>query len=192
MMLVVLQIAHAMIRKTRLPHWEMGLRLIRKSSFLTNCMARSGCLRNFREGHKIIVLNDPKTGGTMNQTSPWREGESYTRKDISKVLGGGTQNYLPHKNQHVVCGCFRTDLNPRAPWEILPANTDDKKRWAEVFASQQEAIPIFLKRGSNRWEYRGLWRCVAVIKDADIVSEKSRQARRTSAAMLLKLEKSLT
>jgi len=126
----------------------------------------------------------------MSGTSGFKLGECYSRIQIAKKLGGSTQNYLPHRNEHVVCGCFRRDLNPGAPWEVLPANTDDKRRWADQFASQTEAIPIFMKKSSNKWEYHGLWRCVSVTKDAYVIAQKSRQSRRTSISMVLKLEKS--
>lgn len=88
--------------------------------------------------------------------SGFKLGECYSRKQIAKLLGGSTQNYLPHTNGYVVCGCFRRDLNPKAPSEVLPANTDDKKRWAKQFASQADAIPIFIKMSINKWEYEGL------------------------------------
>lgn len=77
------------------------------------------------------------------------EGRRYTRKQISERLGGGTQDFFPHSNGHVVCGCFKRELNPDAPSIVLPGNTDSIRRWAEVFASQMEAIPIFLKKRTN-------------------------------------------
>jgi hypothetical protein len=127
-------------------------------------------------------------GEAMAEKNNFKVGECYSRKEIAAKLGGGIQNYLPHKDGHVVCGCFRKDLNPGAPWEVLPANTDDKRRWAEQFRSQPEAVPIFLKKGSNEWEYQGRWRCVSVIKDAAIIAQKRRESGRTSLSMVLKLE----
>jgi hypothetical protein len=118
------------------------------------------------------------------------EGSFYTRKQIARELGGGTQNFLPHKGKHVVCGCFRPDLNPNAPVEVLPGNTDDKRRWAAVFASQAEAIPIFIKRGTNCWEYLGRWRCTSKSTNPTEINEAKRQARRTDISMVLRLVKS--
>ncbi len=125
----------------------------------------------------------------MTERSSFRLGECYSRKEIAKTLGGSTQSYLPHRDKHVVCGCFRKDLNPGAPWEVLPADTDDKRRWAEQLALQAEAVPIFMKKGSNKWEYQGLWRCVSVIKDAATIAQKRRESGRASLSMVLKLEK---
>src|ERR1700683_376110 len=101
----------------------------------------------------------------MTDTNGFVVGRCYSRKEIAAKVGGGTQNYLPHRNKHVVCGCFRLDLNPKAPREILPANTDDKKRWAEQLYQQREAVPIFIKKRTDKWEYQGLWRCVALTTD---------------------------
>jgi hypothetical protein len=116
-------------------------------------------------------------------------GKSYSRREISKTLGGSQQGYLPHTNNQVVCGCFRKDLNPGAPAEVLPANTDDKKRWAETFHEQKEAVPIFLKERVNYWKYSGLWRCNSIVRDSDVIAQRAKQARRTGVAMVLRLRK---
>ena len=48
-------------------------------------------------------------------------GKSYRRDAIAAgVGGGGLQTYLPTVDGRVVCGCFRTDVNPGAPEVILP------------------------------------------------------------------------
>ncbi len=119
----------------------------------------------------------------------FRLGRCYSRKEIASRLGGSAQSYLSHRNRRVVCGCFRKDLNPDAPGEVLPANTDDKRRWAEQFASQAEAVPIFLKKKSNEWEYQGLWLCVSIITDAAVLAQRRRRSGRSSISMVLKLEK---
>jgi len=116
-------------------------------------------------------------------------GRNYTRKEITKILGGSTQNYLPHKNGRVLYGCFRTDLNPGAPSEILPGNTDDIRLWAEIFGSQNEAVPIFLKKQKNCWQYVGLWRCISKSEKADDIQERKLEVGRGDISMVLKLEK---
>jgi hypothetical protein len=64
-------------------------------------------------------------------------GSFYTRDQIHSRLGGGLQDYLPHKNLRVVCGCFRTDTNPAAPEVILPGIGPDIQKWARVFRNQK-------------------------------------------------------
>jgi hypothetical protein len=45
----------------------------------------------------------------------FERGKAYTRAFISKHLGGGTQDYLPHVEGRVTYGAFSLDLNPQAP-----------------------------------------------------------------------------
>jgi len=117
------------------------------------------------------------------------EGQCYTRKKISEVLGGGTRDFFPHKKGYVVCGCFKKELNPDAPVEVLPGNTDNIRRRGEVFATQREAVPIFLKRKPNQWEYVGLWHCVLKTEDTDEIRARETRAGRDEVSMVLRLEK---
>ncbi len=117
------------------------------------------------------------------------EGKSYSRAQISKKLGGGVQDFLPHSGKHVVCGCFKRKFNPNAPGEVLPGNTDNKRRWAQQFYDQREAVPIFVKQARNHWEYVGLWRCVNLDTNIKRVKAANRSARRSDVAMILTLKK---
>ncbi|NJM44206.1 MAG: hypothetical protein HC858_09950 [Brachymonas sp.] len=79
--------------------------------------------------------------------------QNYTRQQIHDTVGGDLQSYLPHRDGHVVCGCFDPALNARAPFEIDVGNSPDVIKYAERFVSQTDAVPIFLKRSSSEWEY---------------------------------------
>lgn len=125
----------------------------------------------------------------MNSSNVFQLGRFYSRKEIAKHLGGGTQNYLPHKGKHVVCGCFRRDLNPEAPSKVLPGNSDDKRRRANKFADQPEAVPVFLKQASTRWEYVGCWRCNPPVEDPKQLAEERKRTGRGEISMILRLEK---
>jgi len=46
-------------------------------------------------------------------------GETYSRIEINKILGGDTQSYLPINKDAVVCVCLTMDLNPDAPDIVL-------------------------------------------------------------------------
>ena len=107
-------------------------------------------------------------------------GQRYTRKEISGMLGGSIQLFLPEKNGKVVCGCFREDetFNPGAPEEVL-FGTDyyqpAVERTAEMVYRQGqrgETIPIFMKRASARWEYIGNYRCTALLRDDTKLQQK--------------------
>ena len=116
-------------------------------------------------------------------------GVGYTRALISEKLGGSTRAFLPHVKGRVVCGCFRKDLNERAPSEVLPGVTEDMVRWARVFASQQEPVPVFMQKKSGEWIYEGTWKiaCPPIEDPVEIATLASYSARR-DISMILRLE----
>lgn len=122
--------------------------------------------------------------------------ETYTRDEISKKLGGSKQKYLPHCAGQVVCGCFRKDLNPKAPGEkpgarpeVLPGKSPDRIRWARVFAEQRYPVPIFIKESTNNWQYRGGWRVSCTIKDKCEIKLRAEETSRSDISMILRLER---
>jgi hypothetical protein len=101
-----------------------------------------------------------------------------TRMQIHNLIGGEIQSYLPHVDGKVVCGCFDTSANPKAPNEILVGAGPNVEKYANVFAEQAEAIPIFMKQASNQWEYIGDYRAVKYSKEPKEVSAKAKAAGR--------------
>jgi hypothetical protein len=92
-------------------------------------------------------------------------GQKYTRKAISKILGGSEVEYLPTENKRVVCGCFTLDHNPEAPEIIIPGTGKVIEREAKMFCEQDHPIPIFIKRRPNEWEYVGHYKAVRFTAD---------------------------
>ena len=88
-------------------------------------------------------------------------GRDYTRNEIHATVGGSKQSYLPTKNGAVVAACLTQALNPRAPRVILCGRGAIIEPTGELLAQQLDAIPVFLKRDVNRWEYQGLFKAVA-------------------------------
>jgi hypothetical protein len=88
-------------------------------------------------------------------------GQEYTRAEIHLAVGGSTQSYLPTKNGAVVAACLTHDLNPRAPQVVLCGRGARIEPAGRLLAAHAYAIPVFLKRGTNRWEYQGLFRPVS-------------------------------
>ena len=84
-------------------------------------------------------------------------GTDYTRRQIHEALGGSVQSYLPTAHGRVVCACLRTDINPQAPSVVLVGRGERIEHAGDILASQREPIPVFLKRISNAWTYRGLF-----------------------------------
>ncbi len=135
------------------------------------------------------------------------EGQCLTRRDISVLLGGNARAFLPRVNGgDVVAGCFDPDMNPRVPYEILVHNAPNAilnaQRFLEqssragsppyeggvasdsssasddgVVLSSHTAIPVFLRRAPNVWEYVGRYRAVRYTEDPDQVSVRIYEIR---------------
>ena len=126
------------------------------------------------------------------------EGQCLTRRDISALLGGNARAFLPRVNGgDVVAGCFDPEMNPRVPYEILVHNAPNAILNAQRFLEQSRegirqadtrnlgsgilnsssAVPVFLRRAPNVWEYVGRYRAVRYIEDPDEVSVRIYEIR---------------
>jgi len=109
------------------------------------------------------------------------EGQCLTRRDIAVLYGGNARAFLPRVNGgDIVAGCFDPDMNPRVPYEILVHNAPNAILNAQRFLEQsaprrevhdsavripQSAIPVFLRRAPNVWEYVGRYCAVRYTED---------------------------
>jgi hypothetical protein len=117
----------------------------------------------------------------------FERGKAYTRAFISRQLGGGVQDYLPHVDGRVTYGAFSLDLNPQAPTTVLAGTGPEIERWARAFADQPDPIPVFVKKRSNEWIYRGNYRCTALSEDAATIQAQAAKAGRNDISMVLTL-----
>ena len=105
------------------------------------------------------VKGGKKGGGkaliSWDDSSPFVLGRTYSRKDIAGVLGGSDVHFLPTENGRVVCGCFTLKHNPEAPDIIIPGTGPQIEGEAQIFCTQTYAIPVFIKRQPNEWEFVG-------------------------------------
>ena len=95
------------------------------------------------------------------ETPTLSKNRSYTRKEISAVLGGNQTSYLPFKNGRVLYAAITKELNPAAPNKILVGTGRDIMKAGAMLCSQKEPLPVFLKSSSSVWKYAGefvLWR----------------------------------
>lgn len=115
----------------------------------------------------------------------FEKGRTYTRDEIHAVLGGDKQSYLPRKNGRVVCGAFSPLLNPDAPKIVLPGSGPGIEGSAEQLATQPEAIPVFIKRRTNQWEYVGDYRLISLSRDKTIIEQYAVRAGRTGAVSMV-------
>ncbi|KAB8140377.1 hypothetical protein F8S13_24425 [Chloroflexia bacterium SDU3-3] len=80
---------------------------------------------------------------------------SYDRTDIQSTIGGGMNDYLPHKNRQVVGICMRPDQHPDAPDILLIGANERVYQWACVFCNQRFPIPAFVREDGDLWRYVG-------------------------------------
>lgn len=85
-------------------------------------------------------------------------GSEYTREEIHARVGGSMVSYLPTLRSSVVAACLTKRLNPAAPRVVICGRGPGIARAGELLAAQANAIPVFVKRAVNRWEYRGLFK----------------------------------
>lgn len=95
------------------------------------------------------------------------------------------QSYLPHRDGRIVCGCFTLRKNRRAPAEIDIGQGLEALRSARELLSTGVTIPVFVKRASTSWIFRGYFRAIGLSEEeADIRGPD----RRPDAAAVIFLE----
>ena len=122
---------------------------------------------------------------------PFISGESYTRKKISSVLGGGVQDYLPHIGGSVVCACLKQSMNPGIPDTVLVGRGVNVEKYARAFAEQENYIPTFIKRAVNDWVYVGNYRVKELSENPHDIKRLAREAGRSDVVMILRLEREI-
>ena len=117
-------------------------------------------------------------------------GTCYSRQEIHEAVGGGIQDYLPHVDRKIVCGCFRKDTNPGAPDVVLPGRGPDIMRWATVFREQKVPVPIFIKQRTSEWQYVGNFLVDHWSNDEQIIADHEPISRKGRVTCVLFLRKS--
>jgi len=88
-------------------------------------------------------------------------GNEYTRDEIHAQLGGSTWSYLPTNRGVVVAACLTIEKNPQAPRIILCGVGPRIAPYGTLLWQKRSAVPVFMKRAVNRWQYVGVYRPVA-------------------------------
>lgn len=112
----------------------------------------------------------------MNQTNSLKVGDTLSREEISQLLGGNYQHYLPNTNGRIVAGCFDLVRNPKAPKEVLVGSGKRIVACAKLFGEQNSPVPIFIKRESKKWEYIGNYKAVKFSTDPNDVIPREIEA----------------
>jgi hypothetical protein len=111
---------------------------------------------------------------------PFELGQIYSRQEINSALGvsGGrsAQSYLPQVGEKVVCGCFSPDVNPELPLlKVLVGHGSGIVGPAMIFENQRHYIPVFIKRGTKKYEYVGDYKVNAFARDDKTVIDEIRR-----------------
>lgn len=110
-----------------------------------------------------------------------------TTKELAKVTAGG-DDYIRTKNNKVCGLALRSDLNPEAP-EIIAFSTGPRIQVrAELFLKAGNAVPTYIKRGTNAWEYIGEYRATAIRRDAATIAQHGKNRDIETIAGILFLE----
>jgi hypothetical protein len=99
-------------------------------------------------------------------------------KELALNLSGG-DSYIRTKNGEVKGLALRLDLNPEAP-EIVVVGTGPRiVQNAKLIVNCNKAVPAYVKRGTNKWEYMGDYQATAYRRDESTI-ERFRHGRARS------------
>ena len=119
----------------------------------------------------------------------FRHGATYTRRQVHDAVGGDLQSYLPHVDGRVVAACLRLDTNPDAPAVILAGRGAWIERSADLLVAERSAVPTFIKRGIDRWEYVGDYIAVRQSRAADEIASHARRSGRRDISCVIHMAK---
>jgi hypothetical protein len=104
-------------------------------------------------------------------------GQVFRRRDVAALVGGNARAFLPRvAGGDVVAGCFDPAKNPRAPAEVLVHSAPNAVlaavRFVEQGRERRGAVPVFLRREPNVWEYVGRYRAGRYVTDPGEVASR--------------------
>jgi hypothetical protein len=146
-----------------------------------------GQIWNKRDIESWLEKNNHLRKNEMRSSANLQVGQIYTHDFICQTFGGDAKSgtYLPQSQQTILCGCFTTTMNPEAPECILVGNGPRILSKAEKFAAQGGAIPVFLKLGTNQWEYKGRFELRSFTKNPSDFEAKAVAADRNDVVAAL-------
>jgi hypothetical protein len=97
--------------------------------------------------------------------------------------------YLLHKRgtDTIAAACLDILINPRAPYELTPANGPQIKPCADKFCNQGTPVPVFVRELDRKWYYRGQFKVVGESSDENELTLRGRQAGRTDIYKIIHL-----
>lgn len=110
-----------------------------------------------------------------------------TTQQLAEATAGG-DDYIRTRNNEVRGLALRLDLNPDAPEVIAFGDGPRIVARAKLLLAAGVAVPAYVKRGVNAWEYLGNYRATAIRWDAKTIERHSTNRTGEKIAGVLFLE----
>jgi hypothetical protein len=110
---------------------------------------------------------------------------------LASITAGG-DSYIRTKDGVVKGLAIRRDLNPEAPEIILVGNGPRIVANARLFAKTNSAVPTFVKRATNAWEFIGNYKAVKYSDEPEVIAKYANQRPADNLAGVLFLEQADT
>lgn len=91
-------------------------------------------------------------------------------RELARLTAGG-DDYIRTKNGKVKGLALRLDLNERAPEVIVVGKGPRIQQRAKLLIDTTEAVPTYVKRSTNAWEYLGEYRATAYRTDRSTIEK---------------------
>jgi hypothetical protein len=117
--------------------------------------------------------------------------KTYTRQQIQEFVGGGSvHDYLPNKDNVVLCACLSQEYDPLELQVILVGRGTGVQQEAGLFCAQKQAVPVFFKKVANLWEYAGNFKVSRWSEDPEDILAFEESSGRTNLTRVIFLERS--
>lgn len=109
-----------------------------------------------------------------------------TTQELAEATAGG-DDYIRTRNNEVRGLALRLDLNPEAPEIVAFGDGPRIVARAKLLLAAGVAVPAYVKRGVNAWEYLGDYRATAIRWDARTIGRYSviREGRTIAGVLFL-------
>ncbi len=118
-----------------------------------------------------------------NEAMNFLKNHTYTWEEIlagTDAVAGPVFYLLRERGtQTVKAACLGIEVNPRAPYEIIPAIGQFISPWADNLCQQSQAIPVFVRELDKNYYYRGMFKVAGQSSDPEEIRLRGVQCHRT-------------
>ncbi|CAE6966484.1 hypothetical protein R69608_06904 [Paraburkholderia nemoris] len=118
---------------------------------------------------------------------PTQQKPSINTAELARLTAGG-DDYIRTKDGEVKGLALRLDLNEGAPEVIVVGKGPRIEHRARLLLDTSHAVPAYVKRGTNAWEYLGEYRATAYRTDRSAIEQYRGERSADDVAGILFLE----